>query len=250
LELEEVRRNWDRFAATDPLWAIHSQDDKKGNGWSLVDFMATGTLEIDQLMSQLDHLEVSCARDCALDFGCGVGRLTQALAAHFGRVIGVDISATMLEQADAYNSRGARCTYVLNQSDDLAVFGDNEFDLIYSNVTLQHVPPKLALGYIREFVRVLRPDGLLVFQLPSRFVQPPTLGQRLRAAAPAWVRSLKRRLAANRAPQMLMNGVVRERVIDCVERAGGRLVAVLPDGSAPGWQSYRYVVRGEGATSR
>jgi len=39
--------------------------------------------------------------------------------------------------------------------------------MIYSNLVLQHLPSRdLVKLFIREFVRVLRPEGLLVFQLP------------------------------------------------------------------------------------
>ena len=43
------------------------------------------------------------ARDRALDFGCGVGRLTRALGDRFDAVVGVDISAGMVEQARRLN---------------------------------------------------------------------------------------------------------------------------------------------------
>ena len=45
------------------------------------------------------------ARALALDFGCGAGRLSRALAAHFEHVVGVDVSASMIETARALNRR-------------------------------------------------------------------------------------------------------------------------------------------------
>jgi predicted SAM-dependent methyltransferase len=42
-------------------------------------------------------------------------------------------------------------------------------DLIYTKFVLQHLPSvELVRSYLSEFVRILRPGGLLVFQLPSR----------------------------------------------------------------------------------
>ena len=46
------------------------------------------------------------ARRSALDFGCGIGRLSQALAEHFDQVYGVDISPKMIELARAAQSQG------------------------------------------------------------------------------------------------------------------------------------------------
>ena len=40
---------------------------------------------------------------------------------------------------------------------------------------LQHLPTELARKYIAEFARILRPNGLMVFQLPARFVQEQEL---------------------------------------------------------------------------
>jgi hypothetical protein len=46
------------------------------------------------------------------------------------------------------------------------------FQLIYSNIVLQHVLPDVAVSYLHEFFRLLEPDGLLVFQLPSHRDSP------------------------------------------------------------------------------
>lgn len=240
--LEEVQRTWDRLAVEDPLWAIHSVPDKKGNRWEWSEFMATGISEIEQLTRYLADRGLRYGRRHALDFGCGVGRLSQALADHFDRVTGLDISPSMLELARARNRSGERCTYVLNQSGSLSVFQDGEFDLIYSNVTLQHVPRRLALGYIAEFVRILAPGGILVFQLPSH---PASWRTWLRTALPRPLLGLYRRLCHGAAGSIQMNAIRCTEVLAAIERAGGRVLHVVRDGSAEsGWASFRYIVSG------
>jgi hypothetical protein len=66
--------------------------------------------------------------------------------------------------------------YVLNESDSLAVLGDERFDLVYTDLVLQHLPPDLAMKYLRELLERVAPGGVIVFQLPSvrRPVQRPT----------------------------------------------------------------------------
>jgi hypothetical protein len=49
----------------------------------------------------------------------------------------------------------------------LKTFSDNSVDLIYTNIVLQHVTPDVTVAYLREFLRILKPAGVLVFQLPS-----------------------------------------------------------------------------------
>ncbi len=60
-----------------------------------------------------------------------------------------------------------RCTYLVNAGNDLARFPNNHFDLIYSKITLQHMHPRYAARYLREFMRTLSPKGVLIFQPPT-----------------------------------------------------------------------------------
>ena len=53
------------------------------------------------VLGHAQHLGRPLRHGTALDFGCGVGRLTHALAPHFERTYGVDVSSTMIEQAQA-----------------------------------------------------------------------------------------------------------------------------------------------------
>ena len=165
--LAEDQTFWDDFAKYDPLWAILSDPTKAGRQWDLPRFLETGRREISLLFYQLRALGLSVERRAALDFGCGVGRLSQPLASHFERVVGVDVSAEMIRLANAINQHPDRVRYVCNVRDDLEIFPAGEFSFIYSNVVLQHIVPDRALLYLGEMLRVLAPGGLLVFQLPS-----------------------------------------------------------------------------------
>jgi SAM-dependent methyltransferase len=113
------------------------------------------------------ELNFDIRRGAALDFGCGVGRLTQALCRHFERAVGVDIAPSMIRLANQFNRFGDRCRYCLNEANDLRLFADDSFDFIYSNLVLQHMQPDYSKNYIKEFVRVLAPGGIAFFQLPG-----------------------------------------------------------------------------------
>src|SRR5262249_3108618 len=78
--------------------------------------------------------------------------------------------------ADAWSSvsrllMGQRCGFVLNETNDLAVFPDDAFDFVYSSLVLQHMKPEYSQNYIKEFLRVLAPGGLPVFQIPRQPLQ-------------------------------------------------------------------------------
>lgn len=173
MSLKELQGNWNLFGKQDPLWAIATWPDKKGNRWKLDEFFALGQKEVDEVLEDIRKLGLVFSRGRALDFGCGVGRLTQALAKHFTQVVGVDIAHSMIDLARRYNRHGSDCRYVLNEVADLRQFPEDDFDFVYSNIVLQHMEPDYSKAYIREFVRVLRPQGVVVFQLPSRCTVPP-----------------------------------------------------------------------------
>ncbi|MFC7744192.1 methyltransferase domain-containing protein [Nocardiopsis composta] len=59
-------------------------------------------------------------------------------------------------------------TFHLNEAPDLSAFPDDSFDLVYTDLVLQHLPPELAAGYLREFTRVARPGGAMVLGVPAR----------------------------------------------------------------------------------
>lgn len=166
--LDQLKRDWEALAQADPLWAICTDPSKRERGWDVDAFMETGRAEIATVMNHLDSLGVAPRFSGeALDFGCGVGRLTQALAGRFDRCTGVDISPTMVKQAEAMNRFGGRVSYVVNDTDDLSRFESGRFAFVYSSIVLQHVRRRFIARYLGEFARVLEPGGVMVFQIPS-----------------------------------------------------------------------------------
>ena len=229
-DFERSAQVWEGLGRTDPLWAVLSDPSKRGGGWYREEFFSFGEVEIAAVVAHADSLVPHLARTSALDFGCGVGRLTQALARRFTTVVGVDISATMLELAREYDEK-ENCQFQLNERDDLSIFDSDTFDLVYSSITLQHIPLVAAQRYIAEFVRVVRPGGLIVFQIPSRRVG---LAAQLKERVPSFIRSL-------RWSGIEVHGVRRPNVEETLRTAGASILKIEPDASVgPSWESFRY----------
>jgi SAM-dependent methyltransferase len=165
--IETAEAFWDSLAREDPLWAILSDSTRHGRGWNLDAFFQSGEREVSTLIYRLESLAGKIGHGFALDFGCGVGRLTQALAKYFGHVVGVDVSSVMIKHAQRLNQHGDAVTFVHNRSEDLSILRDRRFDLIYSDLVFQHLPPQITTRYMDECLERLEPRGLFVFQLPS-----------------------------------------------------------------------------------
>ncbi len=195
--LEGTRQLWDRYAQTDPLWAVLSDPAKQGRQWQLDEFMRNGEREISLLLYQIHELGLTVRRRAALDFGSGVGRLTQALARRFDRVVGVDVSPRMVEIASKLNRYPDVASYWCNPHADLRELPSASFDFLYSNIVLQHIPPEWSIGYIREFFRVVAKGGLVVFQIPSHLdTRPKGAVERMPDAAYRAELSLRSRIPA------------------------------------------------------
>jgi ubiquinone/menaquinone biosynthesis C-methylase UbiE len=164
--LSKLQHTWERLAKADPLGAICVDPTKLGGKWTVDEFFSAGVHEMDAVMRYLQSLGLQPDPTApGLDFGCGVGRLTRAMCAHVGRSYGIDIAPTMIDLARRLNDREPRCVFLTNNSDQLKLFGDGFFGFVYSSLVLQHVRPRYAARYLREFLRVLRPNGILVFQV-------------------------------------------------------------------------------------
>jgi SAM-dependent methyltransferase len=167
--LPRLQKNWEQLARVDPLWAVCSDDARRGNRWTAEEFFATGETEVGRVIQYVRSLGLTPDRSlAALDFGCGVGRLTRALALHFRECHGVDISPTMIRMAREFNHDHAGCQFHLNERDDLELFPDGAFGFVYTSIVLQHIPRRLVEDYLLELTRVLRVGGILVFQVPER----------------------------------------------------------------------------------
>jgi SAM-dependent methyltransferase len=230
------QREWDELASLDPLWAVLTAPEWR-DGWSRLDeFFATGEREIDDVLERSAALERPARREQALDFGCGVGRLTRALGARFNACVGVDISGRMVETASRLNMDRPSCRFVVNAAPDLEQFESRSFDFVYSALALQHVPSAAtAARYVREFLRIVRSDGLVVFQVPHRIPWPYRFHGRRHAYR------LLRRLGVNervlyeriRLTPMRMLYLAEPAVQRLVEAAGGVLAQVERDDPGP-----------------
>ena len=175
MNLTDLQRHWDAFGRHDPMWAILTDPARKGGRWTADEFFATGVAEIGGVMADARALGLPAQRRRALDFGCGLGRLTQALAAHADHALGLDVAPSMIDQARVFNRYGARVEYRVQAAPPFDAIPDRSVDLVYTSRVLQHIAPEYSRRYISELARVLAPGGVLSFDVPSRALDAPAL---------------------------------------------------------------------------
>lgn len=223
--------NWDRLAKFDAMWAVLSDATKIGGKWDPQEFFATG----EDVLARLKSIEALGARitdGVAVDFGCGLGRVSQWLAKRFARVVGVDISPHMLELAERYNSaQRAPITFVLGNEQNIPL-ATSSADFVYSFIALQHISKALQQRYLQEFCRIVRPGGYLNFQTPSHSLDGKPSG-------------FSFQLATGSGPALVeMHSYPRAEVESHLENCGCRIVQVSDDHSCgTAVQSYFYLAQ-------
>lgn len=100
-----------------------------------------------------------------LDLGCGTGRFSEGLAAHFDAdVVGIDPSKKMLERARG-KRRARQVRYVLGRGEAIPLANDS-VDLIYMSMSFHHFDDPLLAA--RECRRVLRSGALTLLRGGTR----------------------------------------------------------------------------------
>ena len=157
---ELMRADWDRRAAED--YRLHIATGHAGSDEA---FRRSGAHDLyDAILDGLD-----LAPDAqVLEIGCGVGRLLVPLSERVSVAHGVDISPVMIEKSKEY-ARGRANVATRLTDGTLRGFDDASLDLVYSFIVFQHIPVRAPIEtYVREAARVLRPGGLLRFQVDGR----------------------------------------------------------------------------------
>lgn len=235
-QLDAVIADWQHLGSIDPMWAVLTDPRRDGGRWDATSFFAAGRSEIRTILKWLESQGLATATPGrAADFGCGIGRVTAALGAHFGQCVGIDAAESMIETARRLHEGDGRLRFLLNKSRALDTFGDHSFDFVYSNIVLQHIPPPFAAGYISELIRITKPSGLCVFEVPTARWRPPRLGsQWAKRAIEDWrvkiaLRTRIRAVLGRSLPQQIggiqMHSVRERQIRRIVDQANREILA-------------------------
>jgi ubiquinone/menaquinone biosynthesis C-methylase UbiE len=155
---------WNERARENPWYFVDNRQDYSRP--DLERFWSEGARDLAYMFDVLG-LELR-GDETVVDLGCGVGRLSRALAASAGQVIGMDVSEEMLARAEQHNGHLENVRWIHGDGRTLRPLDDASVDACVSVVVFQHIPdPDTTLGYVREMGRVLRPGGWAAFQVST-----------------------------------------------------------------------------------
>ena len=225
-----MRRYWDERAKENAAWYVDTSlryDDP-----DLEQFFATGRAIVEQALAD-------CPTDwvpggTAVEIGSGLGRIALALADRFDEVIGVDISAEMIERARELVS-DERVSFQVGSGSSLQPIADGSANFVLSFTVFQHIPvPEVIEGYIVEAGRVLQPGGLLAFQWNN---SPGARRWALRRSVLSLLQrtGVKREQYGRHAPEFLGSTIPLPRISAALERGGLILHKTEGLGTLYGW---------------
>jgi SAM-dependent methyltransferase len=165
--VNEMRERWDLRARSDAFAYIETVRE-------VADL--NGFFELGEHFASVlvDPVLDGVAQGRALDHGCGVGRVTRALAHRFDEVVGVDVSPEMVRRAQELHPEEEFPNVTFQATDGLHLPLDpDSVDFVFSYEVFQHLPSREVIrGNLLEVARVLRPDGLALIHVHC----PPRAG--------------------------------------------------------------------------
>jgi SAM-dependent methyltransferase len=237
-----MRRDWDERARRDAFLYIASWR----KDWDEVSFFDSGEQDYHRLVRPILHkLQFIPASKTMVELGCGAGRMTRSFAQRFQSVSAVDISAEMQSRAKGHLQSFSNIRWLLTNGETISDIETASVDFVFSYLVLQHMPTKeVAINSIEEMMRILRPNGVFLFQFNGS--DRPTMNWKGRAIsgivdgiASLGLNSVSRRIASvvGIDPEMVgktwRGATLTSAEVDRAVRSGLGLPGEFPDASTP-----------------
>lgn len=163
------KQMWENLGEENPYFGVYTVDKFRTENLDdekLGEFFESGEIYVREIWEEIeDHFKADFNPKKALDFGCGVGRLTLPLASKCQTVTGVDISSNMLKEAEK-NAVSANISNVgFKESKQFFSGSSKEYDFVHSFIVFQHIKPKEGEKIFAEVVKMLKTGGIGVLHL-------------------------------------------------------------------------------------
>ncbi|MBO9574938.1 MAG: class I SAM-dependent methyltransferase [Sphingobium sp.] len=159
--------HWRRWGETDAYFGVFADPGFRSDviEQNRDAFFGSGRQHVEERLAAAERHFGPVARRRALEFGCGVGRLTLPLASAFGEIAALDIAPAMLAEAERNAQRSGFDNIRFALSDDRLSEAHGQFDLVMSCIVLQHIPVRRGLHILQELLGRVAPGGVAAIQL-------------------------------------------------------------------------------------
>lgn len=231
-----IETDWEHRHQTEQMKAVMGKD------MAASEFFDSGENRFNTIIAPFAGDLSNC---CALEIGCGPGRILRPIANAAKRAIGVDVSDTACETARKNLARFDNVEIVKNNGEGLDGIPSNSIDLVVSFDVFQHIPTlDTQEAYLRETARVLKPGGKFVIQVKTdsgwlKIQGIPLLPRRFRRYVPDFLMKLGLKLSGirdDRLKDTWRGHLIRHGDLGLIfERNGLKIADCLPDGKGLRW---------------
>ena len=190
----KMQQEWDHRSRENAFHYIASGKYE----WREDEFLLSGERDVREFVDPyLSEAQFAPQNKRMVEIGCGVGRMSFALAKRFETVDAIDISSEMIKRAKELQARLGidNVRFHAGDGSDLGPIPDASIDFGFSYIVFQHIPEvSVILNYVLELGRVLKPGGLFRFQLNGyhRWVLPGGYCLMWGSSPLRWAKSLHR----------------------------------------------------------
>jgi SAM-dependent methyltransferase len=214
-------REWQKWGKTNPYFGVLTDPkylNENLNDDSLKEFFASGESHIEHVYSVIrEKIRPDFHPAEVLDYGCGVGRLVVPLSKRSQKVIGIDVSQAMLEQARNNCKRLGIASTRLLHVDEMETLAPASLDLIHSFIVFQHIPTVRGEFILRKLLALLAEGGVgaihMTYADPRSALRRGISALRLRIGPVHGLLNLARHRPYT-TPLMQMNSYSMNRIFD------------------------------------
>jgi SAM-dependent methyltransferase len=229
----DTDRAWEFYGRKEPYFAVLTSPEftrSQLNDEGKARFFESGERYVELVLKHVrETLDPSFRPTRALDFGCGVGRLSLPIARRCESVVGIDVSDSMVEHARTNAAAFGITNATFVKGDDQLSALSGTFDFLNSLIVFQHIPPARGEAILQKMLGLLRDGGVGALQFTYTFESSAPLLRKLLVRAYAKLpllwnarNVLKRRPFGE--PMMQMNEYDLNRLFRMLHEGGCHLV--------------------------
>jgi 2-polyprenyl-3-methyl-5-hydroxy-6-metoxy-1,4-benzoquinol methylase len=233
---------WEKWGKENPYYGVLNNSQFLNSNLtdaSRTEFFSTGEHHVNHVFETVrSRVKPGFSPERVLDYGCGTGRLVLPFCGRARRVVGVDISPSMIEEArkNCQKCGAESASFLL--VDEFWSLPPSSFDFVHTFIVLQHVSVRRGEEIIRKLISVLVDGGVgaiqvinsdhrsafyrLIMQLRARFSLFNGLVNVARGYPFGRPSMLMNRYSINRVFDILMDGQCSKLSVEFSEHAGYR----------------------------